>query len=152
MVKAAASAPPLDDADQRGIGERVAEQPLHDRAGHGQQGADHGGDRDARDADRPEHQLVAGEDGGIGGAAKAERGPQAGEGNAGGADGCGQQRNREQQHEQRRRRPRSPAGGVCVLRLAWTEAGARYVGGAHCRQFTVSTLGLPISSLAASVG
>ena len=47
------------NADQRRIGERIAEQALHDGAGHREQGADHGRCRDPRNPDRPQHELVA---------------------------------------------------------------------------------------------
>ena len=47
------------DAGERRIGERIAEQPLHHGAAGGEQRADHDGERDARQPDRPQHQLVA---------------------------------------------------------------------------------------------
>ena len=47
------------NADQRGIGEGVSKQPLHDGAGCREQGADHRGRRDPRNPDRPQHELVA---------------------------------------------------------------------------------------------
>ena len=47
------------DAGERRIGERIAEQPLHHGAAGREQRADHDGERDARQADRPQHQLVA---------------------------------------------------------------------------------------------
>ena len=47
------------NADQRGIGEGVSKQPLHDRAGCREQPAHHGGGSDPRYPDRPQHELVA---------------------------------------------------------------------------------------------
>ena len=76
------------DADQAGIGERVAEQPLHDGAGGAEQGADHRGGCDARNPDRPQHELVARERGtGRAVAPEPERGRQPCERNSGGTDG-----------------------------------------------------------------
>ena len=74
------------DADQRRIGEGVAEQSLHDRAGHREQAADHRGGRDPRNPDRPQHELVA-RDMRMrrASADKAERGRKPGQRNARGA-------------------------------------------------------------------
>ncbi len=75
------------DADQRGIGERVAEQPLHDGTARRQQAADDGRDRDPRQSHRPEHELIAGERGRIAVAGrKPERGGQTCDRDTGGAD------------------------------------------------------------------
>ena len=41
------------DADQRRVGEGIAEQALHDGAGECEQTADHAGNRDAGNSDRP---------------------------------------------------------------------------------------------------
>ena len=57
-----ATAPRLDagrNADQAGIGERIAEQPLHHRAGDGQRGADQHAEDDARQADVVDDDAVA---------------------------------------------------------------------------------------------
>jgi hypothetical protein len=47
------------NADQCGVGEGVAKQPLHDGARCGEQSADHRGCRDPRNPDRPQHELIA---------------------------------------------------------------------------------------------
>ena len=76
------------DAGQHRIGQRIAEQALHDGAAGREQRADHDGQRDARQPDRPQHQLIARDGRGIA-LREAERGGQAAERNAGGADGGG---------------------------------------------------------------
>ena len=124
------------DADQRGIGQRIAKQALHDGAGHREQGADHGGRRDARNPDRPQHQLVARRQR-IGGGvrAEAERSRQPGERNAGCAHGerdKGGGRERDQQEQG------SGKGRRTVAATARRGARAvRLVASAHCRQFAV---------------
>jgi TonB family protein len=47
------------DADQRRISQWVAKQPLHDGAGDSQKRANHAGNCDARQPDRPQHQPIA---------------------------------------------------------------------------------------------
>ena len=47
------------DADQARLGQRIAEQPLHDGAGRREHRADHAGHGDARQPDRPQHEPVA---------------------------------------------------------------------------------------------
>ena len=48
------------DADEAGIGQRVAEQALHDRAGDGERGADQEAEDGARQADIEDDDAVAG--------------------------------------------------------------------------------------------
>ena len=105
IAAAAANAPPRGHADQRRIGQRIAKQALHDGAGHREQRADHGGRGDARNPDRPQHQLVARRqriDGML--RPEAERGGQPGERNARGAhrqrDEGGARQRGEQANEQ----------------------------------------------------
>jgi hypothetical protein len=75
-------------ADQRGIGERVAEQALHHPAAGGQQGADDDCECDPRQPDRPKHQPVALDECRIAGG-KAESGNDAAERDTRSADRCG---------------------------------------------------------------
>ena len=131
---AAAKRAAAGDADQRGIGERIAEQALHDRAGRGEQAADHRGRRDPGDPDRPQHELVA-RGHGIGGcvAGKAERGGQPREGNAGRADG--QRGDRDGRERQRRSRGSATDANRRPLparRAGYARQSDRH---AHCRQF-----------------
>ncbi|MGY4379280.1 hypothetical protein ACVWZ3_006919 [Bradyrhizobium sp. i1.3.6] len=121
------------DADQRGIGERVAKQSLHDGARRGEQAADHRGRRDPGNADRPQHELVARRHGVGGGVAcETERSRQPGEGNAGRAhgqrdDGGGREDHQEQGNGNRRKSP-SCARTSRAPRV-------RPDRHAHCRQF-----------------
>jgi hypothetical protein len=144
MVKAAANAPPLDTPT-------IAEQALHHRAGHSQQRADHCRDGDARNTDRPQHELVAGEGRGVSGAAKAERRPQPGQWNAGGAHGRRKQRRTDEQRQQRGEH-REGFWAALGGDSSCGRSGHGNLGGAHCRQFTDNALALPIVSCPAIAG
>ncbi|MEY9757080.1 hypothetical protein ABIE73_004475 [Bradyrhizobium yuanmingense] len=122
------------DADQGGIGERVAKQPLHDRAGRGKQTADHRRRRDPGNADRPQHELVAGRHGRAF-AGQAQRGWQPGERDAGGADRQSGDRDDQEHDEQEGNRERCCSPSRAVSRAPSFDPG----GHAHCRQFAVDS-------------
>ena len=88
-------------ADQAGLGQRIAEQALHDGARGRQHRADHAGHGDARQADRPQHQPVALDQRRVAGREAGGR-QQPRQRNAGGADGGGDRRHDDEDDAQHR--------------------------------------------------
>jgi hypothetical protein len=115
-------------ADQRGIGERIAEQALHHRAASGQQAADDDRKRNAGQSDRPEHQPIAIDECRVAGR-KPERGGDAAERDACGADGCGDGGRQQKNDEQHRRHQHAHRPAPC--RSARCARCNRF---RHCRQ------------------
>ena len=140
------------NADQRGIGEGISKQPLHDRAGCREQPAHHGGGGDPRNPDRPQHELVAREI--WTGRASVQR-PSAAGSRASGIPAAPTVSAISATPTSAISRPArvSDAAGrnaYPLRRFALSARESASVG--HCRQFAVSAAGVNFSACGASAG
>ena len=104
------------DADQPGIGERIAEHALHHRAGDGERGAHECAEQQARQADVDQHELLAGGRGvGVAAGEAADHAGQGGERDARRAD---RERQESGEREGQRRSRHQLAGATHARRVA----------------------------------